>query len=52
MALHSERHEHAWPLLQITDEPVPLRPEPVLNLRGDKVGLGPLRSELIPTYER
>src|SRR5947207_145374 len=26
--------------------------EPILNLRGDKVALGPLRRNLVPTYNR
>jgi diamine N-acetyltransferase len=28
------------------------RRDPVLNMRGEKVGLGPLRPELLDTYER
>ena len=34
-------------------EPAPPSSEaPILNLRGEKVALGPLRRDLVPTYLR
>ena len=30
----------------------PARMDPILNMRGENVGLGPLRSELLETYQR
>ena len=30
----------------------PLQQPPVMNMRGEQVGLGPLRVDLLPTYER